>query len=143
MLGRNWRVVASITAIVILVAGCSSSSGDSSSGTTTTIKGPGAGKRFDDETGNDHVVVKAVDNNFTSQFITVKKGATVTFQNDGRNRHDVVPDKDGSIPAVSTDQFDPGYSSQVTFSKPGVYGYYCSLHGTPTKGMYGVVKVVG
>ena len=134
----------SIAAIVVLTVGCSSSSGgDAKAGGTTTDKGPGAGQKFDDETGNAHVVVKAVDNNFQAQFITVEKGTTVTFQNDGRNRHDVVPDKDGAFPEIPTDQFDPGYTGQVTFNKPGVYGYYCSLHGTPAKGMYGVVKVVG
>ena len=138
----------SIAAIVVLTVGCSSSSGgDAKAGGTTTDKGPGAGQKFDDETGNAHVVVKAAvkpdTNTSQPQFITAEKAPTVPSQNDGRNRHDVVPDKDGAFPEIPTDQFDPGYTGQVTFNKPGVYGYYCSLHGTPTKGMYGVVKVVG
>ncbi len=142
MRARNWRVAAALAVVVVVAAGCGSGS-DDASGATTTVKGPGAGKTFQDQTGSDTVVVKAVDNDFQAQFVTVKQGAKVTFENDGRNRHDVVPDDSKAFAEIPTDSFDPGESGTVTFSKPGEYGYYCSLHGTPTQGMYGVIKVEG
>jgi plastocyanin len=130
---------------LLLVSGCSSSKDDGSSATTTekTSSSSSDGTKYVDLTAQPKVVVKAVDNNFEQQFIEVKKGTTVTFQNDGRNRHDVVPDEENAFPEIATDQFDPGTSADVTFDQPGVIGYYCSLHGTPTKGMYGKIKVVG
>lgn len=77
------------------------------------------------------------------QFIEVKKGTKVTFSNGGRNRHDVIASDEGSFADIQVDQFDPGMSAVRTFDKPGEYGFYCSLHGTKTKGMYGAIKVDG
>ncbi len=63
--------------------------------------------------------------------------------NAGHNQHDVVPD-DPSKADFGADQsdFNPGQSTSYTFTKPGTYAYYCSLHATATAGsMRGVITV--
>ena len=49
----------------------------------------------------------------------------------------------GAFNEISPDDFQPGDEGTITFTVPGDYPYYCSLHGTPTKGMIGAVRVIG
>ena len=65
----------------------------------------------------------------------------MTFRNDGRNDHNVIPIDPTSFAAIEADQFEPGTEKAITFPKPGDYPYYCSLHGTKTKGMIGAIRV--
>jgi len=125
---------------VVLAAGCSNGSDDKGAAATTTVDLKGL--EFEDMTSQKTVEVKAVDNNFEPQYETVKKGTVVNFKNDGRNQHNVLSVDSGAFKDIETDQFDPGTTVPVTFDKAGVYQYYCSLHGTPSKGMNGIIKVV-
>jgi plastocyanin len=86
------------------------------------------------------VAVSSLDNTFRVQNIQVAPGTTVTWSNDGRNEHDVLP-VEGDAWGVETDAFQPGDAYQHTFDEPGVYPYYCSIHGTTTAGMIGTVVV--
>lgn len=95
-----------------------------------------------DETASDDVVVKARDNVFVDEYIEVKAGTTVTFDNTGENVHNVLPVEDGAFTPIEADEFDPGDVGTVTFDEVGDVPYYCSLHGTKTKGMVGGVRVV-
>lgn len=97
---------------------------------------------WSDKTSSPDVEVDAVDNNFKAQYTEVKAGAKITFRNDGRNEHNVVPVLKGGTPDISTADFQPGTETTITFDKPGDYAYYCSLHGTKTKGMTGAIRVV-
>jgi len=97
---------------------------------------------FADATADDPPEVDAIDNNFDHQYTEIKAGSTLTFRNDGHNEHDVVPVLKGSFPGIKTEDFEPGTETKVTFDKPGDYPYYCSLHGTATKGMTGAIRVV-
>jgi len=124
---------------VTLMAGCGKSSGTSPASAAPDL----AGKTFLDETKAALVQVNADDNNFDPQYVTVKVGTTVTFKNRGRNSHNVVPVTSGSLKAIETDAFKPGTSVERSFTKAGLYSFYCSLHGTATKGMNGTIKVVG
>ena len=134
-----------VAVLAVAAVGCGGDSGGSP--TTTAAAGgspaqPKVGKDYRDETASTAVSVKAKDNVFDGQFIEVRKGTTVTFSNDGRNRHNVIPDRADEFTAIETDQFDPGMTGQITFDEAGEFEYYCSLHGTPTKGMFGAIKVV-
>ena len=60
--------------------------------------------------------------------------------NDGRNEHD-VPATEGDEWGVEVEDFEPGDTYSYTFESPGVYDYYCSIHGTKTAGMVGTVVV--
>lgn len=107
-----------------------------SSGSSVSLDG----KDFVDRTGRKAVTIEAVDNNFEPQYVEVSSGTKVTFTNAGHNRHNVIAVDDG-FSTIETDQFTPDDSVTITFSKPGDYPYYCSLHGTPTKGMIGGLRV--
>jgi plastocyanin len=124
-----------------LLAGCGSQSLSSTEGTTAP-EGPDLSSvTFEDRTAATSVQVDAVDNAFKPEYVTVKAGTTVTFRNDGRNEHNVIPTISGGFAAIQADQFKPGTEQPVTFATPGDYPYYCSLHGTKTKGMIGAIRV--
>ncbi len=97
---------------------------------------------FADLTGEAEPEVDALDNVFKAKYIEVKAGSTVTFRNDGRNTHNLLPVVDDEFTPIEADDFEPGTESSVTFDEAGDYAYYCSLHGTTTKGMVGAVRVV-
>jgi plastocyanin len=126
----------------VLFAGCSQDSDDTSSGATTTTTIDLKAYDFTDLTGQPTVEIKAVDNNFEPQYAKVSKGTTVNFKNDGRNQHNVISVETGKFKDIETDAFEPGTTVAVSFPEAGVYQYYCSLHGTASKGMNGIIEVV-
>lgn len=100
-----------------------------------------AGATWTKESGK-QTTVDTSDNLFTPQFVEVKKGTAVTWDNTGRNRHNVLPNDEGAFTEIPVDKLDPGMTASVTFDEVGEYGYYCSLHGSANKGMFGAIKVV-
>ena len=63
---------------------------------------------------------------FTPAEITVAAGATVTWTN-----HDDIPHTVTSTahpPAFRSDALDTDDHTSVTFTTPGIYRYFCSLH---------------
>jgi hypothetical protein len=64
---------------------------------------------------------------------------TVEWRNEGRNRHNVLPDRGKRF---GIDELERRATYSYRFDKPGRYGYYCSFHGTPGNGQFGRVKVV-
>ena len=94
---------------------------------------------------DDIYVVRVVDDEYSPKVINVPIGATVIWQSDGANDHNVIS-FDGSWQAVSSDYFEYGIITkgdqyEYTFTKPGIYEYYCPFHGTNQKGMVGMVVV--
>lgn len=102
------------------------------------------------------VEVQVLDNSYRPIDITISVGTEVRFDNKGRNEHNILPDDvksdaalvellavDDSAAAwgVTSDELVPGASYSHVFLEPGSYPYYCSIHGVPGKGMYGVVVV--
>lgn len=127
---------AALAAVTVLFVACGSSDSGSSGDVDLSDKD------FVDETGSEVVEVDAVDNNFRAPYIEVDAGTTVEFVNDGRNDHNVLPVADGAFPEIPTEDFEPEDVGEITFDEAGDYAYYCSLHGTTTKGMVGAVRVV-
>jgi plastocyanin len=67
----------------------------------------------------------AIDNfNFGPQALTVAAGTTVTWTNNDDIPH-TVRAVDGSFHSKAMDTAD---SYSFTFTKPGVYSYFCSIH---------------
>ena len=89
----------------------------------------------------DAVEVKAIDNSFQPEAARVAAGTEVTFVNDGQNDHNLVPEDDEADWAIDGDDFHPGDEVSFTFDDPGVYRFYCSIHGTIDAGMPGVLVV--
>lgn len=100
-----------------------------------------AGKQFQNHRGDRTLTVDAADNTFRPQYVTVRAGTKVTFDNVGRNQHNVVSVDDAFV-SVDTPSFQPGDTKTIAFSEVGDFSYYCTLHGTPTKGMIGAIRVV-
>ena len=84
------------------------------------------------------------DNTFEPEALTVAAGTTITFDNVGRNEHNVVP-AEGTSDAIAVDVDDlaPGTAAERRLTEPGEYRYYCSIHGTETAGMVGTITVTG
>lgn len=129
---RITRVLVSLALTAGVLVGCGSDG--SSNGVDLS------GKRFEKEKGTRAVTVEAVDNKFEPAYVTVSTGTTVTFDNTGHNRHNVISVEDGFESITSP--FTGGESHKVTFDAAGDYPYYCSLHGTAARGMAGAIRVV-
>jgi plastocyanin len=80
------------------------------------------------------------DNFFKPKKVTVTVGSTITWENTGRNVHNVVPNKGKKF---GTSSLRPGKTYKFTFKKPGTYKYYCSFHGAPNSGQHGTIVVTG
>jgi len=102
------------------------------------------------------VTVQVLDNSFRPIDFEIVAGTEVVFDNRGRNEHNILPDtvkndaglaellaSDSSPSAwgVASTEFAPGEVFSHVFTAPGVYAYYCSIHGVPGVGMYGVIRV--
>lgn len=97
---------------------------------------------YEDLTASSEVTIEAVDNTYRPQYATIRRGTTVTFVNDGRTEHNVIPTEPGQFEPIEAAQFAPDQSATRTFDEVGLVPYYCSLHGTATKGMVGGLRVV-
>src|SRR5690606_36195133 len=104
----------------------------------------------DTDSGDDDVVlvegvveeVGVLDNTFRPEEVGVAAGTEVVWENGGRNDNNVLP-VEGDEWGVEVDGFAPGDVYRHRFTEPGTYPYYCSLHGTTTKGMVGTIVVTG
>lgn len=87
--------------------------------------------------------VDLVDNDFEPKNLQIKAGTKVTFDAVGHNQHDIVPDDPKKFDfTVPQEKIPTGAKVSFTFSEPGTYYYYCSLHATATAGdMRGVITV--
>lgn len=150
------RVTVAALAVLLAAGGAAACGGDDDSnagegggGDGGGLSGAGGDEGDGGEEPDDLVVmegtevsVQALDNTFRVQNIQVVPGATVTWTNVGRNEHDVLP-SEGDAWGVEVEEFQPGDTYGYTFEEPGVYDYYCSIHGTTTAGMIGTVVVEG
>ena len=92
---------------------------------------PAATTSADDKT----VVVQLGEHFFDPSSITVKVGTTVIWRNNGQQVHDIHA-RDGSF---NSPLLNPGNTFTFTFTKPGLYPYYCIPH--EGDGMIGQVEV--
>lgn len=148
---RRRRAALALLALLLAAGGAAACGGDDGGGDGGLASGDDGGGEGDVPTGvpDDVVVleggevdVQALDNTFRAQNVQVRPDTTVTWTNVGRNEHDVLP-VEGDAWGVEVDGFQPGDVYSHTFDDPGVYHYYCSIHGTTTAGMIGAVVVEG
>jgi plastocyanin len=85
--------------------------------------------------------VRSLDNSYRLPDVEVSAGTEIWWTNNGRNDHNVLPVNDDEAWGVDTEDFTPGDEYRHVFDTPGVYLYYCSIHGTNTAGMIGSVTV--
>ena len=125
--GTRTRAVAGLLAVALVPTGC----GD---GDSTAEPSP------DVSLVDTVTVVGVIDNTFRPGRIDVAAGTTVEWTNGGRNDHNVLP-VDTFGWGVEVEDFAPRDVYRHRFTAPGIYAYYCSLHGTATKGMGGTIVV--
>lgn len=152
---RPFTVLALLTVLVLAAVlwacGGSSSSGGSSSagGVAPPTSAPSASEGTDSFYGpatkvdGPAATIDVVDNDFEPKNLDVKAGTKVTFDATGHNQHDIVPNDPKKFDfTVPQEKLPPGSKVSFTFSTPGTYYYYCSLHATATAGdMRGVITV--
>lgn len=143
----NPRLLAAVLLALATLAGCSSD------GDKDEADEPASGRsavvvdyRDSDSGGSPTTQVIAQDNRFVPENVRINVGQTVRWTNQGRNQHDIK--QSGNLSAygkpfgVGVERFEPlGGTYEFTFTKPGVYMYYCTLHGTPDQGMVGTIIV--
>ena len=78
-------------------------------------------------------------NRFEPASVTIPAGTTVTWTWVG-GFHDVTPSGNPAFPGSGSPVSAPHSFSQ-TFSTPGTYLYFCTVHGSPTSGMRGTIVV--
>ena len=140
------RLAVVMALVAALAVGCGGDDGGDPSGAGGEAGDPsGAGGESapPDATvlEGDSVEIRAIDNSFQPEEAEVAAGTEVTFVNAGHNSHNVVPEDEDAEWALDTDEFQPGDSGAYTFDEPGVYRFYCSIHGTIDAGMPGVLVV--
>lgn len=134
---RRTTVLAAGVALVAIAAGSCSS---------TPVSGVADGPPTDlgdvvDLSGQADVTIDMADNVYQPRAVQVAPGATVTFHNAGSQVHNVTPNEDGTLQAVS---LGPTESAEVTVpTAPGTYRFFCSLHASRDSGLQRGAFVVG
>ncbi|MDQ1479700.1 MAG: hypothetical protein QOI44_561 [Actinomycetota bacterium] len=131
----------------VLAAGCSSGNGHTA---TTKNALPAQFRNVVDLRGKakgayPELDVAVKDNDFVPSAIRIDPGTTVRWEIGGRSPHDLLPadpSQDfGHKFGVVAAKFRPGAAYEFRFDVPGVYRYYCSLHGSKNVGMIGEIVV--
>lgn len=135
-------VIAPLLLAGFVTAGCANDPVIQVEEPTTTLYDPElSDSEFVDSSGMTEVSMDVKDNTFVDDLLIVSEGTTITFTNVGRNDHNIVS-ADGKFTQIEQDDFKQGDVVQLTFDSVGDYLYYCSIHGTPTAGQNGVVRVI-
>jgi plastocyanin len=95
--------------------------------------------QYDADESGPQVQVETRDNVYTPQTLTVDLGTVVVWDNQGRSKHNVIPDEAST--GWKSKTIRPGRSFAQKLTTPGTIGYFCSFHGAPGKGMYGTLIV--
>jgi plastocyanin len=92
--------------------------------------------------GQDTVEIEIRDNVFDERFFRVDPGTQIVFVNRGANTHDVTAAAEGAFPKITKEALAEGPQALI-LSAEGDYPFYCSIHGTQTRGQTGYVVVGG
>lgn len=96
-----------------------------------------------DLTGWETVDIDIQDNAFTQRVVVISEGTTVTWTNQGRNEHNVRPAVDGAFEPIATALLaTKGTQASLSFPAAGDFPYFCSVHGTASRGQTGRIIVV-
>lgn len=90
--------------------------------------------------GEERVEVPIRDNVYEVRWFRVDPCTEVVFVNEGANPHNVVPAVDGAFAIIDQAALMEAPQSLVV-GTPGDYPFYCSIHGTPTRGQNGFMVV--
>lgn len=74
---------------------------------------------------HDHALIDAGSHTFDRAELEVAKGTTVEWRNAGATTHHLVRSLGG---ATVTEDLRPGQTETATFSRPGTYRFFCTIH---------------
>jgi plastocyanin len=137
----RWLATAFVV-VALGVLGLGACGDDDEPGADEPAGEEGAPADVEDLTGEAAVAIEVPDNSFSPRDVAVDAGTEVTWTNIGRNEHNVTPNEEGAFEGVATEDFQPGTEYSTTFDEPGIYGYYCTIHGAPGAGQIGSITVV-
>jgi plastocyanin len=125
---RLRTVIAAAPLVALLLAGC----GGGDDGETTTASAP-ATSTTQQEAVPAVVKVSIGDNFYKPKDLTIKRGQSISWRNQGAVAHTVTSDGDSTV------KFDSGTVNPggVYALKPGTAGkitYHCTIHGTVQSG---------
>ena len=87
---------------------------------------------------DDYVLIGGKDDFFQPEILRVAVGTTIEWRNVGRNPHTVTA-VDGTF---DSGLMERGAEYEHTYDTPGIYPFWCTLHGTPDgAGMAGTIIV--
>ena len=90
--------------------------------------------------GQARVEIEIRDNVFEARRFRVDPCTEIVFVNRGANPHNVVPAAEGAFPKIEQNALTAAPQALVV-TAPGDYPFYCSIHGTPTRGQTGYLIV--
>lgn len=131
---RRMTTVTGLVVAALLIAGCGGDDGTSSSSTTST-----ATTTTQAEAVPAVVKVSIGDNFYKPQDVTIRRGQSISWRNDGATAHTVTSDADSAV------KFDSGTLDPrgAYVLKPGAAGkltYHCTIHGTVQSGTITVTR---
>ncbi|MEZ5245957.1 MAG: hypothetical protein R2707_12735 [Acidimicrobiales bacterium] len=92
--------------------------------------------------GQETVEIEIRDNVFEERFFRVDPGTQIVFVNRGANTHDVTAAAEGAFPKITKEALLEAPQALILTAE-GDYPFYCSIHGTATRGQTGFVVVGG
>lgn len=92
--------------------------------------------------GQETVEIEIRDNVYDERFFRVDPDTRIVFVNRGANTHDVTAAAEGAFPKITKEALAEGPQALV-LSAEGDYPFYCTIHGTQTRGQTGYVVVGG
>jgi len=123
--------------------------------TTTTVAGAAADeaavfppvnpditrpKTIVDLRGQTSVLIDIRGNAFNERFFRVDPGTEIVFENNGVNPHNVTASAEGAFETIPKAALEESRQALI-LDFEGDYPFYCSLHGTQTRGQTGYVIV--
>ena len=90
--------------------------------------------------GQEIVEIEIRDNVFEERFFRVDAGTQIIFVNRGANTHDVTASAERAFSKITKEALAEGPQALV-LSAEGDYPFFCSIHGTQTRGQTGYVVV--
>ncbi len=105
-----------LLAAAALIAGCGSGEEQAKPAPGASTAAPASGK----------AAVKIKDFLYAPNSVTVKQGATVTFENLDQAPHTATIAQGAT--KFDTGTIDQGKTKSVTFDRPGTYAYVCLFH---------------
>lgn len=106
---------------------------------TDTVPRPAADKIIDLR-GQERVEVVIRGNQFETRFFRIDPGTQIVFVNRGVNPHNVTASVDGAFPTIGQDSLETSPQA-LQLDIAGDYPFYCTIHGTKTRGQTGYVIV--